>query len=846
VGSRESREALAITATPTQDELAHARAREEHYRARAERLDAFSQTRYALSRAETLARRGIHAALREILVEGAKQLGVARAGVWFFEAQTLRAVVLWAAGEDLSTEGVSLSKSEIPTYFAALREAQVIASHDTKRDPHCAELLPSYLVPLGIGAMLDAPIRVFGDLVGVLCYEHIGPSRVWLEEEQSFAASLGDLAALAVMTARHQEAARSVEDHEAKYRALVESLPVVVYSLRPGRRALDYVSPQAETLSGVALADLSGENGFHAWLNAIHPEDRLFAKSRFSHELSVGDIPEIEYRLVHTNGEVRWVRDACRVLAGPDGAPHLIQGVIQDITEQARAHSAQYEAERRFYDLLDRGPLLAVAVTQDGQIAFINNALLSLLNLAPEDALGRDWFSLAFLPKERSSARALLLREGDVRHSAPSCDLTLVTPDGPRTVRWANTPLLGPNGEPLGVASVGVDLTSRIQLETKLLEAQKNESLARLAAGAAHDINNVLASINGAISSLREVAPPEGEIADALQELISGVTRATEFTGALLRFARQHPSQPQQVELDGLLRDASGLARIVMGAPIGFTVALGAPGRLVCIDPTQLRQVVLNLAANARDAMPRGGYATLTSERVTLDISQAIALGGLSAGRYLCFSLQDTGTGMSQRDAQRAFEPFFSTKGERGTGLGLAVSYGVIHQAGGHITIESLEGKGSTFTVYLPDVSPSDDPAETALGGGNEIRPRILLVDDNAFVRESLSEGLREHGLTVVVASDAAQALRLAERHAAHLTLLISDLIMPGGDGLSLNRHLQSLLPGLRTIFISGGFFGDMPDSPGAAFLQKPFSVDDLLQLIREVAPDLLPPPSLA
>jgi PAS domain S-box-containing protein len=689
-------------------ELESSRENEARYRKLAkeaheqsQRLRQMTLTLGELSQSKVLAQQGLIAALEEILQRSSECLGVTRAGIWVFQGDP-HALYCLAQCPASSLFNV-LQTSQTPAYFMALQDAVVIAAHNIYTDPRTKEL-GDYARQQQIGALLDAPLRVFGEMVGVVCHEHSLEERQWLAEEEAFAAAIGDLIALALTTQKQQAATLSAAASEAKYRGLVESLPIVIYASQPNSAALNYVSPQIFELSGISTKEWYTRGGLPAWLEIVHPSDLRLVEERVKRGMLVGNEPDMEYRILHKNGDWRWIRDSCRTVRNVDGKPIGLQGILQDITSQREIQDAKQEAERRFYDLLTQGQLLAFTLNEQGQITFINDTLCALLDRSRDQLVGNDWFDLTLPVDERQAARELLFFGNQLREQA-AFELSLLTPEGRLVVRWAVTPLLKLNGASVGVACIGMDLTVRLQTESRMRELQKNESLARLAAGAAHDINNVLTSLGGVLSTFQDPNSNQAELKESATELQRCIQRATEFTSSLLRFARQHPSQPSSVMIDPFLESSAELLQMLLGRSVELTFSLHAPGATTWIDPTQLQQVILNIATNAHDAMPNGGFLRLSSEEVFLDEDLARETGELRAGAYIKIQCKDSGVGVLAADLPRVFDPSFTTKGDRNTGLGLSVSYGVVRQMGGHILMQSKQHRGTNVILYLAKLS---------------------------------------------------------------------------------------------------------------------------------------------
>ncbi len=385
-----------------------------------------------------------------------------------------------------------------------------------------------------------------------------------------------------------------------------------------------------------------------------------------------------------------------------------------------------------------------------------------------------------------------------------------------------------------------LDITARKNLEAHLRMSQKLEALGRLAGGIAHDFNNIITAILGNADLARAQLDDPAWVDDCLEQIRGAAEQAASLTRSLLGFARQQVVRPEVVEVNRLMVELQRLLRRVLGEDIELRLELAADAGAVRIDRSQLTQIVLNLAVNARDAMPEGGDLTLRTSTASLDEAAVRPIPELVAGDYVVLAVSDTGVGMSAEVARRVFEPFFSTKDEgKGTGLGLATVYGIVRQANGSVVVDSAPGTGSTFTVYLPRIAGS-----SALGVGPSAAPRprggrssILLVEDAAPVAAVLREALERAGYAVTVARGGRQALQ-ALPDMPSLDMLITDLILPGVSGFEVARQTLARFPAARVLVISG-HAKDVKDEElaeiGADFLAKPFTPDVLLGKVAEI-----------
>jgi len=385
------------------------------------------------------------------------------------------------------------------------------------------------------------------------------------------------------------------------------------------------------------------------------------------------------------------------------------------------------------------------------------------------------------------------------------------------------------------------DVTERRSLERQLLQAQKMEAVGRLAGGIAHDFNNVLTAIFGYVDLLLDGLPTLSPLRPDIEEIRTAAERAAGLTRQLLAFSRKQVLQMRTLDLNELLTDIDKLLRRLLGEDIDIVTKLDPRLGAVRADSGQLEQVVVNLAVNARDAMPGGGRLTIETRNAELDEAYTRQHVPVRPGRYVMFALSDTGTGMSPETMAHMFEPFFTTKeAGKGTGLGLATVYGIVKQSGGYVWCYSELGHGTTFTVYLPRVDapaePQAPPREVATVTGTET---ILLAEDDEILRPLTKGLLAKLGYTVLEAESAEQAFAVAGVHQGPIHLLVADVVMPGASGRKLARRLAQSRPETRVLYVSGYTDDAIVHhgmlEPGLNFLQKPFTPAALARKVRDV-----------
>jgi PAS domain S-box-containing protein len=627
----------------------------------------------------------------------------------------------------------------------------------------------------------------------------------------------------------------SLRRSEAKYRAIVEnSLDGIIFADANG--VILERSPAHRLITGFGDEERLGHVGFET----IYPDDLPLVRKAWMEVLNQPErLHRLDFRVKHKDGSWRWVEVSAQNLL----ANQSVQAVVlntRNITERRQTQQALEQAQSNLTALVESTDDLIWSVDVKHRLLTFNRALADHIRrtygieLQPGEVPDL-LYTIGMLQWRNLYQRAL--DEGPFRIEI---EIT-----GGRTVEFSLNPVLS-GGEGVGVSVFGKDITERKQAEAQrqklweqLAQAQKMESIGRLAGGVAHDFNNLLTVINGysqlALSRLKGSDPLRHQLA----EIRKAGERAASLTRQLLAFSRKQVMQPRALNLNRVVEEMQSMLRRLVGEDVEVSFVLSPDNPILHTDPHQLEQVIMNLAVNARDAMPAGGK--LRVETALMDQDAAAVNPEMRPGRYAMLSVSDTGVGMDQATLQRIYEPFFTTKeAGHGTGLGLSMVQGIVAQSGGYIQVSSELGHGSTFRICLPALSGKAHGEDHQAGApefhGTET---ILVVEDQPEVCDYAAAVLQEYGYRVIQAVNAAEALLACEREPGRIHLLLTDVVMPNTSGRELAAQLTARRPEMKTLFMSG-YTDDVIAQHGVLdegthFLQKPFSPDGLAVKIRAV-----------
>ncbi|MGQ0562086.1 MAG: PAS domain S-box protein [Gemmatimonadota bacterium] len=630
------------------------------------------------------------------------------------------------------------------------------------------------------------------------------------------------------------------EQAERRVRQIVESVNAVIFEADPRTFRMLYVNHQGEQLLGYPVsAWLESEN---MWQTLIHPDDYDDVLATCGREVSAGRDHELEYRVVTAQGDVRWVRDIAHISRDAAGQPDLICGVLVDVTALKSSEAAVVRAKAELRSLFDRVPVGVYRTRPDGTILAANDFLATMLGygsaedlcrlnareLYPAQEARRDWQINA------GSSREVFLSRAELRRADGS---TAYARERVRVVR-------DENGAPLFYEGVLEDLSEMAlaelalkESEEKLRQAQKLEAIGRLAGGIAHDFNNLLTAMQCNVEITLEDLPPDVAVRKDLEQVMGAARRAARLVRQLLAFSRQQVLQPKVLDLNDLLGDFGKILQRMIGEDIHLNTALEPGTWSVYADPIQIEQVIMNLAVNARDALPQGGHLTIAMRNTSVGSSER-----LPQGDYVLLSVEDTGTGIAPDVCARIFEPYFTTKEVgKGTGLGLSTVYGIVQQSDGHLFVHSRVGVGTRFDIYLPRCEQRPTPVPMDRSRPQEkpsCRAAILVVEDETAVSSVIRRTLSREGYEVLVADSGIAGYELARSCEFAIDLLLTDVVMPGMSGPALHQEIARHRFDIPVIFMSGYNQDEVARrvllAGKAEFLPKPFEIAELKLLIEK------------
>jgi len=638
---------------------------------------------------------------------------------------------------------------------------------------------------------------------------------------------------------------RSLAESQDHFRLVFEHSGVGMALLTPEGYFLQ-ANPALVQLFGYDAKQLAGRR----LIDLAHPKELVTGSSSTELGLKVPSNPYERVRCYRRkDGREVWARVLRVPLRDAEGQLRYIVAVLLDITERRRAEMARTAAEQRYRNerdfiaqVLETADALVIVLDASGRIMRFNGKCLAISGLKKEELKGRLFWEALVPERSRVAVQDSFAKALCQDHAIGLESAVVSGSSEERLVSWRISTIKTGSGQARYAIAAGLDITDQRKLEDQLQHAQKMETLGTLVGGIAHDFNNQLAIIIGNIGlvlqDMSPVSPGRSELIDAEQ----ASQRCADMTRTLLTFGRRQVGRLSAVNLNEVLSESVRLLGRVMPANVAIHTVFEKQLYPVNADRTQLHQVLMNLAVNARDAMPKGGILTLSTANQILDEDDCAGRADWRPGRYAVLSAVDTGSGMTREVIPRIFEPFFTTKKlGQGTGLGLAMVFGIVKAHSGWISVDSMPGKGSSFKIYLPEANISKtemdaaDYENLAPGQGEH----ILVVDDELLVRKMASTILERWGFDVATAASGEEALDYYRQHGDTVDLVLLDIAMPGLNGMEVLEQLRELNSRVRVVLASGhsmqSDFNQLIQAGCQAFVAKPYRAEQLVATIRQV-----------
>ena len=772
--------------------------------------------------------------------------------IWYFNSQrsAIECEHLFERGSGRHSSGLSLAATTYPDYFEALESLEIIAADDAVTDPCTREFAEDYLKPLDIGAMLDVPIKLKGKKVGVLCLEHLGPSRPWTSDEKTFALAMSHLISLASEQEQRRQAEVALRKSEAQLSSALKmallghwELDVATGLFTFTDHFYDLLRTTAEREGGYSMPAEEYARRF------LPPEALELVATETEKALQTTDpnyCSQLEHPIMFGDGRAGYVTVQIFVVKDALGRTIKTYGVNQDISERKTAEEAIRRAEHHFRSLIEHSGDGIRLVDRDLRIVYASPSVSAIEGFSADELLGNHVMENTH-PEDRSMVEELL----EKMMSNPGVPFPITWRRRHKDGHWLW--LEGVATNLLEDPAVGAivknyrDVSSRIRLEKQLLQSHKLEAIGQLAGGVAHDFNNLLTVIQGYASLLME--QDDSMVKEAATEIVESSKQAAALTRQLLAFSLRQVMLPAPLDLNNCVMGLSAMLQRLLGESIGIETILHPYPLMTRADSGMLDQILLNLAVNSREAMPEGGTFSIATGEKTFSPEEASILLNTSPGKYVYLRVSDTGCGIPRAELSKIFDPFFTTKhGTRASGLGLSSVFGIVKQHGGDIAVQSAEKQGTTFDIYLPVLDSVESPKphttpaiqKMDFAGGPET---ILLAEDEASVRRLTKTVLQRAGYRVLEAAHATEAMKIYEEHKDEIQLLFTDIVMPGGvSGLQLAADLRQRDSNLKIIFTSG-YSADVAGreftlEEGQNFLPKPVPLPQLLATVRRCLDD--------
>jgi len=664
-------------------------------------------------------------------------------------------------------------------------------------------------------------------------------------DEVSLAEEIGGDIAFALYGIEMIEKEKQVED---ALRESEERYERVIRGTNDGVWEWDVVANQVffseRWKSMIGYKDHEVKNDFSEWENRIHPDDMDRCRKYIERHLaSQNELFELEHRLRHKDGSYVWILARALTVRDDEGKPILLTGSHTDLSKRKKAEIKLRESEEFNRSIIENSMDCIKILDLDGNMKFMSKGGQQILEIDDINTfLNKSWIDF-WKDEDHTNAREAI----ETAKAGKMGYFEGYSPTAKGTPKWWSvqiSPIYGSTGNIKELLSVSRDITEQKSMKDQYIQSQKMESIGTLAGGIAHDFNNILTAIIGNANLALMEVDEDGPLREEIEEIKTAGERAASLTRQLLAFSRKEIIQPRILDLNKLVTDIEKMLGRLIGEDIELLTILEPALWRVEADPGQVEQVIMNLAVNARDAMPKGGKLTIETANVDLDRNyyRKHGIKEEQSGSYVMLAVSDTGIGMNEETRKRIFEPFFTTKGiDKGTGLGLSSVYGIVMQNNGFIWVYSEPGQGTTFKIYLPRNMGEPEPKDkeqTPVGGldGSET---VLVVEDDNPLRKLARTVLKQKGYKVLEAENGEDAFRVAEAYDGSIDLLITDVVMPKMGGRKTAERLQPLYPQMKVIYMSGYTDNAIVHhgvlEPGLNFIEKPFSPKALARKVREV-----------
>ncbi len=646
----------------------------------------------------------------------------------------------------------------------------------------------------------------------------------------------------------HKQMEEALIENQRRLMTLMGNLRGMVYRCRNDKDwTMEFVSEGCLNLTGYSPDDLVGSR-IVSYAELIVPDDRSMVWDMVQSSINESTAFQLQYRIRAKDGQLRWVWEQGVAVLDSEGEVQALEGYIADITDRRRVEDDLRRMNAFLDSIVENIPdMIFLKDARELRYVRFNRAGEELLGNSREDMMGKNDHD--FFPKEQ--AEFFSQKDREVLLGKKAIDIpeepVLTRYRGERILHTRKVPILDTNGDPEYLLGISEDITDlkraemeKARLESQLLQSQKMEAMNNLAGGIAHDFNNILSAIMGYGSLLQMDMDDDDKRRLYADQILASAQKAANLTQGLLAFSRKQVIELKPHDVNSVIAGVTNLLRRLLTEEIELNVTLADREAVIMCDVSQVDQVLINLATNARDAMQRGGQLTIVTEEVLLDDAFIRVHGFDRPGSYALISVTDTGCGMDEKTKEKIFEPFFTTKEVgKGTGLGLSIVYGIVRQHDGYIEVFSEPGKGTTFDIYIP--TTKEAALETAgvvmeVTGGTET---ILVAEDNDRLRKLIREVLTRKGYTVVEAVDGEDAVwRFVENRDA-VDLLVLDVVMPRKGGREAYRDIRRVKPGIKALFTSGyaadALLGKEVEDELCDFLPKPILPKELLLKIREL-----------